>query len=359
MRKIRFLYMLLCFFLYLCPKSKMMVMNNECLLSIIVPVYNVEKYIRSCIESIFRQNLDENVFEVIIVNDGTQDRSMEVIQDIISSHSNIIVINQENLSLSVARNNGIAIAKGEYILMPDSDDLLIDNSVTVLLEKAISSKVDLLVADFLEMTDEEIDNTKEISNRKPFFVEKTGFKLFLEDLNPRQCYVWRTFFRREFLLDNKIKFVPGIRYQDVPFTHECYLKANKCMRVPLLLNIYRRGHESATSSFNKKKAFDLCIAIENTWKLGEIQTFPIEVYTKLNNDVFTSFSLLIYFMLYGIERIEERREIVNFIKQRIPNLQFTNGYKQVITSFLFNNFPMIYIRIRQALKWCTPKPNFG
>ena len=66
-------------------------MDADCLLSIVVPVYNVEKYIRSCMESIFRQNLDENVFEVIIVNDGTEDRSMEVIQDIINEHSNITV----------------------------------------------------------------------------------------------------------------------------------------------------------------------------------------------------------------------------------------------------------------------------
>ena len=86
-------------------------------LSIVVPVYNVEKYVRTCIESIFKQGLDEKCFEVIIVNDGSTDRSLEVITDIISQHSNIVVINQENQGLSVARNNGIAAAKGEYILM--------------------------------------------------------------------------------------------------------------------------------------------------------------------------------------------------------------------------------------------------
>ena len=96
-------------------------------LSIIVPVYNVEKYIRPCIESLFYQGLDDADFEVIIVNDGTPDKSMEMIADIIQQHDNITVINQENQGLSVTRNNGIALAKGDYILMPDSDDLLIDN----------------------------------------------------------------------------------------------------------------------------------------------------------------------------------------------------------------------------------------
>ena len=83
-------------------------------LSIIVPVYNVEKYIRPSIESIFRQGLLEACFEVIIVNDGSTDKSMEEIADIILQHSNVVVINQENQGLSVARNNGIAMAKGDY-----------------------------------------------------------------------------------------------------------------------------------------------------------------------------------------------------------------------------------------------------
>lgn len=117
-------------------------------LSIIVPVYNVENYIRSSIESIYRQGLDENSFEIIIVNDGTNDKSMEMIADIIKEHSNITVLEQDNQGLSVARNNGIATAKGEYIFMPDSDDLLIDNSLPTLLNKAIETKADLIVANF-------------------------------------------------------------------------------------------------------------------------------------------------------------------------------------------------------------------
>ena len=125
-------------------------------LSIIVPIYQVERYIRPCIESIFKQGLDDTDFELIIVNDGTKDRSMEMIADIISQYDNIIVINQENQSLSVARNNGIAAAKGEYIFMPDSDDMLIENSLKPLLEKALETKADLVVADFLTMTSEEI-----------------------------------------------------------------------------------------------------------------------------------------------------------------------------------------------------------
>lgn len=118
-------------------------------LSIIVPVYNVEKYVRPCLESIYKQGIDESRYEVIIVNDGSTDKSMETIADIIQQHANITVINHpQNLSLSVARNTGIAAAKGEYILMPDSDDLLIENTLLPLIDKAVETKVDLVMADY-------------------------------------------------------------------------------------------------------------------------------------------------------------------------------------------------------------------
>ena len=328
--------------MYLCRQEKDIGMNHDCLLSIIVPVYNVEKYIRTCMESIFRQNLDENVFEVIIVNDGTTDHSMEVIQDIIREHSNIFVINQENKSLSVARNNGIAMAKGEYILMPDSDDLLIDNSLSVLLQKAVASKVDLVVADFLEMTDEEIDHITMIPQKELEVQVKTGEQLLLEDLNPGQCFVWRTLYKREFLINNHLTFVPGIRYQDVPFTHECYLKAGKCLRVFWLLNIYRRGHESATSSFNKKKAYDFCIVIAETWRLIKLENTPQVLY-KLENDIFVSFSTLICLISYSIKEDAVRMDVLRYLKRIVPDLYFKNGVKQIITSFFYKFAPHAFM----------------
>ena len=334
-------------------------LENSCQLSVIVPVYNVEKYIRPCLESIFRQGIDDDNFEVIIVNDGTEDRSMEVIQEIISQHDNITVINQENLSLSVARNNGIAQAKGEYILMPDSDDLLIEGSLSVLLEKALESKADLVVADYLEMTDEEIKRLPQISQKHLKVKEKTGEQLFLEDLNPRQCYVWRTLYKNTFIKENHLTFIPGVRYQDVAFTHECYLRAGKCLRVSRLLNVYRKGHASATYSFDKKRAHDLITVIAGTWKLRKIEGLSHEVKKKLEDNVFVTFSLLIYFMLYGMKDANQRLEVFQDLFDTIPDLNFSNGKKQRITWFLFKLSPRLYFAIRLLIKSWTPRPNFG
>ena len=321
-------------------------------LSIIVPVYNVENYIRPCIESIFRQGLDEKRYEIIIVNDGTKDHSMERIADIIESHSNISVINQENLSLSVARNNGIAKAKGEYILMPDSDDLLIDNSLSVLLEKALETKADLVVADFLIMNDEEIATTKDIPQKEALFKEKTGEELFLEDLNPHQCYIWRTLFRKDFIISHKMSFVPGVCYQDVPFAHECYIKAKKCLRTHWILNIYRTNRVgSASYSFTEKKAKDFCIVIAKTWELTRIGGLSPQVMKRLKENNYVSFSSLSYSVLFGIKDSTRRVAILKYLKQLAPDLVFENGMKEKILTFLFRNVPQLFF----PFLWCNVK----
>ena len=317
-------------------------------LSIIVPVYQVEQYIRPCIESIFKQGLDDDRFEVIIVNDGTKDHSMEVIADIISLHDNITVINQESQGSWVARNTGMSKASGEYLLFVDSDDLLIDHSLKPLLEKALKSKTDILVADYLEMNDEEIDEVyRNPPHQKDFTIqEKTGEQLFLEDLNPYHCYIWRSLFRKAFLQDNHLTFNTEFFFQDVPFLHECYIMANKCQRVSWLLNIYRRGHESATHSFTKEKILVFCAAIAKTWDLTHLKGLTPAVLHKIQDDVYISFSHMVRKMCYYVKSSSNRNELIDYLMHETPDLIFKNGKKQMITSFFLRKMPHTYIQLR-------------
>jgi glycosyltransferase involved in cell wall biosynthesis len=316
-------------------------------LSIIVPVYNVEKYVRSCIESIFKQELDEDRFEVIIVNDGTKDRSMEMIDDIIQQHKNITVINQENLGLSVARNNGIAAAKGEYILMPDSDDLLIENSLMPLLEKALETKVDMVVADFLSMTDEEIDNFYKEDFQQPElqFKKIVGEQLYLDVLNPYHCYVWRTLYKREFLVTKDLIFYPGIRYQDIPFTHECYLKANNCICSNIRLNIYRKWPGSSTNAYKIDNSKHFITAIAITWKLRQIEGLSSNLVYKLEDNVYISFRTMLYDILHSIKGKNDRYVLMNYINFQAPDLNFTHSIQQKLITFMVKKMPHLFINI--------------
>ena len=316
-------------------------------LSIIVPVYNVEKYIRPCIESFFRQGLDEANFEILIVNDGTKDRSMEMIADIISQHKNITVINQENQSLSVARNNGIAIAKGEYILIPDSDDLLIENSLKPLLEKALETRVDLVVADFLILTDEEIDDFYKEEFKQPELQYKkvVSEQIYLELLNPRQCYVWRTLYRREFLMTQGLSFYPGIRYQDVPFTHECYLKANNCICTNRILNIYRKWPGSSTNAYKFENAKHFITAIALTWQLRQIEGLSSDLLYKIEENVYISFRAIIYDTLNGIKEKKDRSALMDYINFQAPDLYFTHSIQQRLITMMIKKMPHFFINL--------------
>ena len=316
-------------------------------LSIVVPVYNVEKYIRPCIESIFKQGLDDNDFEVIIVNDGTPDHSMEMIEDIIQQHNNITVINQENLSLSVARNNGIAAAKGEYILMPDSDDLLIENSLKPLLEKALETKVDLVIADFLTMSNEEIDGChyKDFQQPELHFKKAVGKQIYLEVLDPYFCYVWRTLYRREFLVTERLTFYPGLRYQDIPFTHECYIRAHNCIRTNLHLNIYRKwsGSTSRNYTFDNTKHFITAIAL--TWKLRQMEGLSSELLYQLEENVYLSFRLMIYHTLHVFKDKNDRSALTDYINFQAPDLNFNHNIEQRLITFMVKRMPHLFINL--------------
>ena len=320
-------------------------------LSVIVPVYNVEMYIRPCIESIFKQGLNEADYEVIIVNDGTPDHSMEVIQDIIHQHQNIIIINQENQGISNTRNNGIRVSKGKYLLFLDSDDLLINYSLNLLLTKALETKVDLVVADYLTMTDEEIDGSEDHFQLSTNinYTEKTGEQLFLEDLTPLDCCVWRTLYKKEFLTNNHISFIPGILYEDVPFTHSCYLNAQKCIKTDLKLNIYRKRPGSLTP-FCMDKTKDYCISIEKTWELSYNAKLSPQVRQKLYNHIFTIFSLFIYLISCEECSVSEKLIAIQHLKVIVPQLSFKDGFKQKSYTFLYKKTPVVLLIMRNIYR---------
>ena len=315
-------------------------------LSIIIAIYNVENYVHQCLDSIFRQGLDENDFEVIIINDGTEDNSINVITDIVNQHQNITIINQENQGSSIAWNNGIDIANGEFILIVDADDLLIERRLKPLLEKAMETKADIVVANFIELDDEKITETmlSHLNSRAMdvLYQEKTGHELFLEDLHPSQCYVWRKLYKRSFLKEKHLTFVPGILFQDIPFTNECYLIAGKCIKATQPLYIYRKRNLAVTYAYSVKKGLDNTIAIAKTWEL--LSRYPLsgKIKEKLQNNVFNNFINFSRRVSRLSKDYKERESIYEHLRQNAPNMHFKNNMKQALISFLFWHSATLY-----------------
>ncbi len=119
--------------------------------SIIIPVYNVEKYIKKCLDSVFSQT--DKDFEVIVVNDGTKDNSMDIVKKY-----DVKIINQKNQGLSAARNLGFEVAKGDYLWFVDSDDWLRDNSLAEVIEYIINLKFDVLSSALMYCYDDQQKN---------------------------------------------------------------------------------------------------------------------------------------------------------------------------------------------------------
>lgn len=315
-------------------------------LSIIVPVYNVEPYIRPCFESLFKQGLDEQDFEVILVNDGTQDNSFGKIEDLFREHRNVMRIDQENQGLSGARNTGMKYATGQYILFVDSDDLIVEDSLSKLLPIAIDTSADLVVADFLKLSDDEILTYHSDLSHACDYRVKTGSELFLEDLDPSQNYVWRTLYRREFLEKNNLKFIHGICYEDMPFTPRCYLKAKKCVRAYCDLYLYRMGHSSITSTMSTKKALDLNKVVESLWQLKDMDGLTSAERQRLKDNLFSTFSFELWCISHNKNVLDHRREIVRDLQKRVPDLWFSNGIKQMVVSLMFRLIPNTYLKLR-------------
>ena len=316
-------------------------------LSVIVPVYNVEKYIRRCIESIYCQGLADNEFELILVNDGTPDKSFEVISDIVNQHSNISIVEQYNQGMSVARNKGISIAKGTYIMFVDSDDLLRDNCLSILLEKAVSSSADMIIADYVKMADEDIEHL--IS---PKFsvgyqtIVMSGTDAFLNFFNPKQCFIWRTLYKKAFIDEFHLEFIPGIYFEDIPFTINCYLHSNQVILLNIPFYIYRQHHNSTVSSINCKKLLDINKVITYLWSLQDSETLKMRERKKVADTAFETFCVEIWYLTHEKHLFGYKKEVVEDLKRKVPNLSFKNGFKQKLVSFMFAYFPYMYIWLR-------------
>lgn len=329
-----------------------MIGNNELKLSIIVPVYNVEQYIRPCVESIFRQGLDDSEFEVILVNDGTEDNSIKVISDIIADHQNIKLLEQDNQGPSVARNYGISNAVGKYILFVDSDDLLVNNILPRLLSLAINSSVDLLVGNYLRLNSEEINEGKYVVAFDETIVEKSGYDLFVEDLKPSQCYLWRTLYRKDFILEKQLTTgMEGFCFEDIPFVHECYLKASKCIVTNHIVCIYRIGHNSITSSMNKNKIMDLNKSISRLWMLQYSLVLPDSIHRELRNKIFATLSFELWCISHNSILMVDYKELLTDLQSRVPDLSFKNGFKQRFVTYMFWKHPYIYLKVRSKFPW--------
>lgn len=224
-------------------------------LSIVVPIFNVEAYLPKCIDSLLHQDLCEEEYEIILVDDGSPDNCSAICDEYASKHANIRVIHRKNGGLSAARNSGIEVANGKYVQFVDSDDYLEPNVLKILVEKMEADNLDVLRFNY-QNVNENYDVFEPNKVSKPFVDYRDEVCDGLTFLNERlgfACYAVQFLIKKDFIGKDQLCFKEGIHFEDTEWTPRILLQAHRVTSVSFMVYNYYVRIGSITKSTTKEK----------------------------------------------------------------------------------------------------------
>lgn len=298
-------------------------------ISVTIPVYNVEPYLRRCLNSILNQTF-KGKYEIICVDDGSVDKSKDILLEYAKKYPEIIkVILQENRGLSEARNTAMKFVKGKYTMFVDSDDFIAINALEKLYEYAEKHNSEVVVFDFLR-------GAKGDKNLKPQHFEniaqKYGNKTFSADSAEPFVYrffavaTWCKFYLTELIKD--IKFETGLNNQDVCHWAEVYTKAKRINYYPVPFYFYVMRRKNAITQNKDRKVFDVFKAFE----IAENTLRKNGYFEKLKEIHYTHFSS----NLINISRKiypELRQEFIELVKKQKMDIDYDSILNQDFFDF--------------------------
>ena len=276
-------------------------MEKEMTVSVIIPVYNVEKYLCECIDSVLSQTYP--FFEIILVNDGSTDSSGAICDSYAQKDKRITVVNIKNSGPSIARNEGLSCAKGDFVYFLDSDDFIKKNALEELVNTAEQNRADLVFFDAVSFADDGSD-VRQGYRIKRKYEPANGMKILTElyDSGDYHCSVVLLFLRKNLIDDNRLKFLEtAFCSEDMLFSYKAFCSAEKAVQCNKTLYHRRCRPDSIVTSKKSKGHFRSCCYvyedIKNYSKKSGIQSLYIakafvvrcaynalNTYNKLNSD---------------------------------------------------------------------------
>lgn len=269
-------------------------------ISIVVPIYNAEKYLDKCLNSLVKQTF-QNI-EILAFNDGSVDRCKDILCEYKERYPDKIrVFEQENIGISRTRNRGIQEAKGKYIAFIDSDDSVDVTFCERLYKKIEQDGLDVVVCDYYEVASE---------SRKTIHFESCGNSTVYE--KPELLYrintsPWNKLYNRKFLVDNGIDFPVGLKYEDVVFMQKIFARGARIgsVGVPLVYYVIHPGSESTVVKKNVFDIFHILDKVCEEYEKGEKEDYQ-RIYTYLEQFVINRITV------YNLQQIyQEEEELVN------------------------------------------------
>ena len=314
-------------------------------LSVLIPMYNAKTYIGNCIESLLNQNIPEQDYEIIIIDDGSTDNSIEIVGHYLEKHQNIRLIKAANSGAYTTRNKLLKLAQGNYIYNLDADDYIVHNCLKDLLTIAEQNLLDIIgfkTKETKSLTELEIDEPISIDRLKI----QTG-KTFIENYPLMRHELWWYFVSRDFLKQNSFSFNSNQYNADVLFTLKALVKADKVGYVDSSIHRYVQSEDSIMRSSDievaKKRMGYMQMMIINKSKLiNELKSTSSSKILISNlshrRDVFTFFNL-IKMIRSGLSSKE--------IKKSIDNLRDVEAYP--IKDFNKHSYNTLQYRILRKI----------
>ena len=219
------------------------------LISIIVPVYNVENYLKECLDSILNQTY-QNI-EVIIIDDGSTDNSSKICDEYAKKDKRIQVIHQQNSGLSVARNNGIKLSKGKYLSFIDSDDIIHSQMIELLNQEIKKNKCDISICKYQSFTDKYIEKQVEYKVKIMNQFEFLKNLMIDKEISSHAC---NKLYKKE--LFKKVTYPVGKKYEDIGTTYKLGLNADSICYLNIELYGYRVRQNSIVNNLKKETLLD-------------------------------------------------------------------------------------------------------
>lgn len=273
-------------------------------ISIIVPIYNAEKYLNKCIDSLINQTKKE--LEFILVNDGSTDKTEEIIKSY--KDKRIKYFKNKNQGIGKTRNFGLEKATGKYIMFLDSDDYFRIDACELLYKNAEKNQADLVICDFYKIYDSGIEEKIKLLSFKPTTLKKTPNLVNEINLAP-----WNKLYKKDLITKNKIKFVENLKYEDAPFVIEAFSKAKKISKVDEYLNYYLI-HGNSETTVRDKRCFDILKIVDLIRKNATTEAYLQDEINKLTVRIITNYTIQ--------QRNQKEKKVgLNFIDEAFSYLE--------------------------------------
>ncbi|MCM3412438.1 glycosyltransferase family 2 protein [Metabacillus litoralis] len=311
-------------------------------ISIIVPIYKVEKYLAKCIDSILNQTFKE--YELILVNDGSPDSCGEICEEYSKRDKRVKVIHKKNGGLSSARNAGIDIAKGEYIAFVDSDDFIHKNMYEMLYKNAINTSSDIVICDYFIVSENEIiqDESYQFKIQPKTFTNIEVLRELYRDDRIKFVVAWNKLYKKS--LFSKLRYKEGRIHEDEFIIHKILYECSKVTYLPVKLYFYLQTDNSIIRSPYNIKRLDRVYALkERVEFFKKIKQLKLQHHaeSKYIQSLFANYkNIRMNNIPLGKELIKLRLDLLTNITTLAKNPYYKKKEKLMWLIFIIN--PLLY-----------------